>query len=296
MKISVSDADLRLLRVFRTVAELGGFTPAEAVLGIARSTISTHIAALETRLGLRLCERGRGGFALTEEGRTVYWEAGQVMAALDGFQARVGALHGGLTGRFTLALIDHITTLEGFDVPDLLRRFRQEAPNVQLTVLILSTEEMERRLLDGTVHAAILPQDKPVSGLSYHPLVAEQQALYCSASHPLFSVPDAEINLPLLQQQAHVGRTYLDAVRDRERTFNTDPQANANNLEASLVMILSGEYVALLPTQYAAPYVKDGHLRALRIDLTGRQQSFALAIRESKRPSAVLSKFLEVIS
>ena len=295
MAARVSDTDLRLLKVFRTVAELGGFTPAEAALGIARSTISTHIAALETRLGLRLCERGRAGFALTEEGRTVYWEAGQVMAALDSFQSRVGALKGGLTGRFTLALIDHVTTLEGFDIPALLRRFREAAPAVHITILILSTEEMERRLLDGTVHAAVLPHDKPVSGVTYRPLAQESQALYCGAAHPLFAMPDREIGLENLARQAQVGRTYLDAARDRQRTLDQDPSASANNLEAILVLILSGAYVALLPTQYAAPYEAAGQIRALRPDLTERQQAFALATREGKRPPAVLAKFLEVL-
>ena len=67
----ISDLDLRLLRVFQAVAECRGLAAAELRLGITRSTISTYLADLETRMGVRLCERGRGGFELTEDGQRV---------------------------------------------------------------------------------------------------------------------------------------------------------------------------------------------------------------------------------
>ena len=78
----VSDFDIRLLRLFRSVVECGGFSAAESVLGIGRSAISQQMSDLEQRLGLRLCQRGRAGFALTEEGREVYQSSLQLFGAL----------------------------------------------------------------------------------------------------------------------------------------------------------------------------------------------------------------------
>lgn len=68
----VADHEIRLLRVFKAVVECRGFAAAETELNIGRSTISIHIANLEQRLNLKLCRRGRAGFALTEEGIEVY--------------------------------------------------------------------------------------------------------------------------------------------------------------------------------------------------------------------------------
>ena len=48
----VSDFDIRLLRIFRSVVECGGFSAAETVLGIGRSAISQQMSDLEQRLGL----------------------------------------------------------------------------------------------------------------------------------------------------------------------------------------------------------------------------------------------------
>ena len=75
----ISDADLRLLRVFAAVVDCEGFAGAQALLGLSASSISGYIAALEQRLGMRLCNRGRGGFSLTEKGAAIYREAQRVM-------------------------------------------------------------------------------------------------------------------------------------------------------------------------------------------------------------------------
>ena len=57
----MSDYEIRLIRIFKTVVECGGFTAAETTLGISRSAISQHMNDLEGRLGFSLCQRGRGG-------------------------------------------------------------------------------------------------------------------------------------------------------------------------------------------------------------------------------------------
>ncbi|MDU1797383.1 MAG: HTH-type transcriptional activator BauR, partial [Pseudomonas aeruginosa] len=85
----VSDFDIRLLRIFKTIVECGSFSAAESTLGLSRSAISLHMGDLEKRLGMRLCQRGRAGFALTDEGREVYRATQTLLAALEGFRAEV---------------------------------------------------------------------------------------------------------------------------------------------------------------------------------------------------------------
>ena len=53
---------------------------AQALLNVSESTVSTHMHDLETRLGLRLCQRGRGGFRLTADGEAVYRSARELFA------------------------------------------------------------------------------------------------------------------------------------------------------------------------------------------------------------------------
>ena len=76
----LSDMDIRLLRVFKTVVDCGGMAAAELELNIGTSTVSRHIKDLETRLSLTLCRRGRAGFALTPEGEQIYAETLRLLA------------------------------------------------------------------------------------------------------------------------------------------------------------------------------------------------------------------------
>ena len=62
------DIDLQLLRLFVSVVECGGFSAAQGELGLSQSSISQQMARLETRLGYRLCSRGKGGFQRHAQG------------------------------------------------------------------------------------------------------------------------------------------------------------------------------------------------------------------------------------
>ena len=94
----LNDADLRLLRLFATIVEAGGFTAAQTQLNISQSRISGMMADLEARLGMRLCQRGRVGFRLTDKGRVVYEASRRLFANCVWDGLSIIALLGG-TGR-----------------------------------------------------------------------------------------------------------------------------------------------------------------------------------------------------
>ena len=54
MLTNLAEGDIRLLRVFAKVVEAGGFSAAQISLNVSQSTISTHMMALEQRLGVKL--------------------------------------------------------------------------------------------------------------------------------------------------------------------------------------------------------------------------------------------------
>ncbi len=64
--------DLNDLAYFVKVVDHRGFAPAARALGMQKSKLSRRIAALETRLGVRLIQRSTRRFAVTEIGQTYY--------------------------------------------------------------------------------------------------------------------------------------------------------------------------------------------------------------------------------
>jgi len=72
--------NLKQLEAFVATAEFSSFTKAAEVLYLTQSTVSSHINALESTLGIRLIQRSaRQRVTLTKEGELVYREAKDIL-------------------------------------------------------------------------------------------------------------------------------------------------------------------------------------------------------------------------
>lgn len=69
------------LLTFAGVIEHGGFTRASHALHLSQSTVSQHVRALESRLGVPLLNREQGHLALTADGEAFLQEAHQLITA-----------------------------------------------------------------------------------------------------------------------------------------------------------------------------------------------------------------------
>ena len=124
----LSDMDLRLLKVFKSVVDCGGMAAAELELNIGTSTVSRHVKDLETRLGLVLCRRGRAGFALTAEGQRVYDETLRLLASVDAFRGSIDDIHNRMGGQLEVALFDKTATNPQARIGEAIARFAEVAP------------------------------------------------------------------------------------------------------------------------------------------------------------------------
>ncbi|GAA0574732.1 LysR family transcriptional regulator [Caenispirillum bisanense] len=284
----INEVDIRLLRVFVAVVEAGGFAAAQATLNVAASTISNHMSALEQRLGVKLCQRGRIGFRLTDKGRLVYEAACRLLAATEAFRSEAAQLHGQLVGDLRLGLVDNTVTDPASPVLPALRRFGAREHRVHLHVGIEAPQDLERRLLDGSLDIAIGSFPTRVSGLEYEPLYTERQHFYCGAGHPLFTA--AEVTVEAVRACRIVARGYWHQNDLRRIGLPlSSAAATVQNMEAQAMLILSGGYLGYLPTHYAAPWVVAGQLKALLPEATAYAAPFDLVTRRGARETRVLA-------
>ena len=71
MEVSLSSSDFGQLRAFATVASLGSFSRAAAVMGVSASALSQTIRALEAHAGMQLLNRTTRSVSLTEAGENL---------------------------------------------------------------------------------------------------------------------------------------------------------------------------------------------------------------------------------
>jgi|KBSSwiStaDraftv2_1062776.scaffolds.fasta_scaffold116960_2 DNA-binding transcriptional LysR family regulator len=291
----VSDVDIRLLRIFKAVVECGGLAAAEVQLGIGRSTISTHLADLETRLGTRLCDRGRSGFSLTSDGTRVFKALLDLMHSLDDFQHEMAALHGAVSGDLSVGLVDNLVWDPEFNLSGAFGRFSQRADEVNLIVQVLSPDELERRLLEGTIHVGVMPIMHKVAGLEYDHLFEETSYLYCGRGHPLFDRPDAQIDDVALAQCSYVRKAYTVDSSFQEKNDRLAHHVSAFHVEAIAILILSGAHIGFLPEHYARNWADKGELRAIRPSEWRADFEFGAVTRRNRSASGAEAEFVKCL-
>lgn len=292
LKGQVSDSSIRLLRIYKAVVECGGFSAAEVELNISRSAISLAISELEQKLGLRLCQRGRTGFALTDEGSLVYDSALQLLGSLETFRTQVNALHDHLRGELNIGITDNLVTIPHMRLTNALRRLHQLGPSVKVNIKMIPPKDIELEVLDGRLHVGAVPELRLLAGLNYFPLYDECSQLYCGADHPLFNLADTQIDRRLLSQQAAVVPAYAQTATIKEVMRDLKAAATATDREGIAFLILTGQYIGYLPTHYAERWVQTGRMRAILPEQMHYLTAYAAITRIGARTHLVLETFM----
>ena len=288
-------ADLHLLGVFMTVAQCGGFAAAQVTLNVDQSTISRQIGDLERRLGMRLCQRGRAGFRLTDKGRVVYEACQHLSTALESFRTTVGALRGELVGELSIAVIDNWATERGNPLADVLRAFRNKAQQVDIHFHTLAPDEIERAVLENRVNLGIgvFHQHRP--GLLYEALYDDPVDLYCGLGHALFDRAPNELDRKDLQTADLAHRAYLSERQVAPLTADLPSTARARQIEGIAFFILSGWHIGYLPVCYAERWVETGRMRSILPATYGLSTKFELVTRRGVALTLVSQTFADVL-
>lgn len=289
----LQDVDLKLLRIFMTIVKCGGFSAAQAALNVSQSTISEQMASLETRLGVKLCERGRSGFRLTEQGSATYEAAQRLLLAVESFCMDTNALNQRISGKLHLGIIDNTITDTGSMLPQALRRFVSRGHDVQLDIYIGTPAELEERVLDGRLHMAIGHFPLTVAGLSYTQLYEEPDGLYCSRYHPLFdSQASGSELLDAIWHSQIVARGFLQQ-RDLQLLGSGRAAATVDNVEAQAILILTGAYIGFLPMHYARQWVESGQLRQIAPEQFSSDWPFSSITKRGGVQPTILRVFMD---
>ncbi len=293
MVYRLSNVDIRLLHVFRAVVECSGFSNAQAVLNVGQPTISNHISQLESRLGMRLCDRGRAGFRLTAKGQRVYEEVVELFKAHEQFQNVTLELKGKLSGFLNVAVIDSIVTDELCPLVRALELFNQKSNEVIIRLEVLTPNDLERAVLDMDVDLAIGTFDHQLPGLEYKSIYVEPNELYCGSSHPIMGLDTVKKIKSEVRRSRKVTRAYLEG-RDLFPLGRDDGIAHAlvNRLEAAAILILGGGHIGFLPWHVAEKWVRNGEMHSILPDTYDYSSEFFIVTRKSPRKSVILDTFL----
>lgn len=287
----LSDTDMRLLRVFKSVVDCGGMAAAELELNIGISTISKHVKDLETRLGLTLCHRGRSGFSTTAEGDRIYQETQRLLAATDAFIRSVDDIHSRLGGQLNVAIFDKTASNPAARIGDAIALFTRQAPDVSLNMHVAPMNTIERGVIDGQFQVGIIPVHRNSASLQYNELFGETMLLYCGSKHPLFKVRTEQLTWKSLNSYRFAGLGYHSPNMEISQRVRLARKATGFDQESIATLILSGDFLGFLPDHYAKSFEADGLMWAVKPSLFRYECSFVSTIRQSPAPQRVTQVF-----
>ena len=124
--------------------ECGTLSKAAEELGYTQSGLSRMINSLEEELGLKIAERGRGGFRLTTEGEMLIPHIRAVVAAQNGLKQAVENVNGLTSG---IVRIGTFNSASAQWLPGMIKEFSEKYPGIKFE-LIHGPDEYTRRLAE----------------------------------------------------------------------------------------------------------------------------------------------------
>ncbi|MCD0499811.1 MULTISPECIES: LysR family transcriptional regulator [Achromobacter] len=269
--------DLRQLRQFISIAELGSYRRASEALRIAQPALSVSIQKLEHIVGVQLLERGAKGVSLTAAGAALMEDARRALFHAD--QARQSARRVALgeLGRLRLGFVGSATYML---LPRYLPTFRHRYPDVELELREDSTVRLAEMLRANEIDAALvrgpLAEDPSLSAW-----VVERDSLILAlpAAHPLTG---GRVALQSVRSEPFVmyapdkvpGLNGVTQALCRKAGFSPRISQEAIQVQTVVSLVASGLGVALVPgvtRAYSTPHVEF-------VDLSDEDAYEALAI------------------
>ena len=161
--------ELRQLRYFVRVVELGSISGAAQDLELVQSALSQQISRLESELSTRLLQRSPKGVTPTEAGLAFFHEAQLVLRHAE--QAVRAAQQARLTGSVSVGMAP--TTAAVLGLP-LLRAMRERYPDVRLHVVESLSGHLTAMLNARQLDLAMLFDSQAGRRLSVMPLLEEK--------------------------------------------------------------------------------------------------------------------------
>jgi len=242
--------DIRALKHFQNLAESLHFGRASDASHISPSALSRSIRRLEQEAGAALFERNNRSVSLTHAGHLFLDYARDALSAWDGVRNRLMEASGELRGE--LCLFCSVTASYSF-LFDILTRFRQRHPRIEIKLHTGDPEEAMTRVQSGSEDISIGARPlKLPAGLAFRPITVSPLEFIAPRGDSRFHAggalgPGHDWSLtPMILPERGLARRRVDAWF-RRRGVESYVYAQVAGNEAIVSMVSLGFGVGVVP-------------------------------------------------
>ena len=254
--------DLRQLRYFTVIAAEGSLSRASTILNVGQSALTRQLQLLEEEAGLPLLHRTGHGVTLTSAGSSFLVSAEGVLNSAQRALHEVQALRGTPSGKVVLGIPPMLG--EHLLVP-LVRRYREECPEVKLRIREGISGYVMEWLMTGQVDVAVVYNPPPRATLHVEPLISDDLFLVGAASTgaaamgPPITFAEA-IRTPLILPSDHHGLRYIVDQAARDARVVPAVALEVDGFASMLALVTGGLGTTVLPYAFARSGMERGLL------------------------------------
>lgn len=144
--------ELRQLRYFVSIVDLGSFTKAAEVLFITQPTLSWNIRKLEEEFGVTLLDRHFNGVQLTEMGTILYEGSRRNLDLVDGLQSHMHNETRRIPQEITLG----ISGIASLNYMARIEQFNKENQPLEIKQVIAGSNYIQEHVMNGDMDVGIV--------------------------------------------------------------------------------------------------------------------------------------------
>ncbi len=271
--------NLKQLRTFLHVAELGKLSLAADRLGTAQPALSRQITLLEQEFGLRLFERHGRGMALTRAGERLRERASFLLRYLEETRAEIQSSAGVVQGSVVVGMP---ATLAEVIAAELIEEFVTNYPETSLRMVTGLSGYIHDWIQRGDVDVAVLYSSQTEENLIVEKLFDEELHLVFKPgflSDRRGAITFEEVcKLPLvLPARRHGLRALLDA-HATSAGLSLNVQLETDSFRILTNLACRGTYATILPARSIQSEINAGAVEICRIENPSPSRSLCLAL------------------
>ena len=169
------------IRVFLTVVEKKSFSKAAKALFLTQPAVSFQIQMLEEYYGTRLFDRVSRNIVLTEAGHMLLKYANEMSNLQQELEKEMQDLTANIKGKLKIGAS---TTIGEYIAPYILGAFKQMYPEVQLSLEVANSEDIEAAVHDTTLDIGLIESSLIGKDLEAIPFLQDKMMLITPPDHP----------------------------------------------------------------------------------------------------------------
>jgi LysR family transcriptional regulator, nitrogen assimilation regulatory protein len=285
--------DLRSIRYFVQIADLGSITRAADRLGVAQPALTRHVRSLEDELGMQLLLRLPRGVRLTSTGRQFLEHCQRVLREFARVKEELRASNEVPAGRVVLGMSPSIAPLL---VPGSVARARRQCPQIALKVVEQFSTTQYDALLTGRVDVGVLTNPTPSRALRLTPLISEPMVVLARpqprGTRRFFTLTELS-QTPIIVSEGMRALVEEQIARYGAR-LNVEVEIDA--LDAIRQLVVRGVAVTVMPVSTYHEDIRAGRIAAFQIADANVHRMLFLAHPAERRVSAAVEEISQIVS